>query len=132
MNLYFYQNSGGEIVEIRKQLGNDSEDLALNYLLQQGYRLIQRNFRCKSGEIDLIVQKENQLVFVEVRSRTGNQYGEPSETVNRKKQDKIRKTARYYLYQHRNLEQYYCRFDIVSIVWKEGKATVEWIPDAFM
>lgn len=119
-------------MEHRKQMGNTAEDIALEYLVQQGYRLVKRNFTCKAGEIDLIVQNDNTLVFVEVRSRTGIAYGEPSETVNRKKQDKIRKTAKYYLYCNQYLENYYCRFDVVSIVWQEGKAKIEWIPDAFM
>ncbi len=119
-------------MELRKQMGNTSEDIALEYLVQQGYRLVQRNFTCKAGEIDLIVQKGDILVFAEVRSRTGTQYGEPSETVNRKKQDKIKKTAKYYLYCNRYLENCYCRFDVLSIVWQNGTAKVEWIPDAFM
>lgn len=119
-------------MEIRKQMGNTSEELALDYLTEQGFRLVQRNFTCKTGEIDLIVQKDDLVVFVEVRSRTGIQYGNPSETVNRKKQDKIRKTAKYYLYCNPYLEKYYCRFDVISIVWFDGKASVEWIPDAFM
>lgn len=118
-------------MEIRKQLGNDSEEIALQYLYTQGYRLIQRNFQCKSGEIDLIMQKEDVLVFVEVRSRSSDQYGEPSETVNRKKQDKIRKTATYYLYQNRSFEQCYCRFDVISILWNHAVPQMEWIPDAF-
>ena len=119
-------------MELRKQMGNTSEDIALDYLQEQGYRLIQRNFTCKAGEIDLIMQKDDILVFVEVRSRTGTQYGEPSESVNRKKQDKIRKTAQYYLYCNPYLDKYYCRFDVISIVWQDGKAKVEWIADAFM
>ena len=119
-------------MELRKQMGNTSEDIALEYLQERGYRLIQRNYRCKAGEIDLIVQKDDILVFAEVRSRTGTQYGEPSESVNRKKQDKIRKTAKYYLYCNRHLERYYCRFDVLSIVWQDGRARVEWIADAFM
>ena len=119
-------------MELRKQMGNTSEEIALEYLIAKGYRLIQRNFRCKTGEIDLIVQKDDSLVFAEVRSRTGTAYGEPSESVNRKKQNKIRKTARYYLYCNPSFEKYYCRFDVLSIVWQEGEAKVEWIPDAFM
>ena len=119
-------------MEIRRQMGNTGEDIALESLTAQGYCLIQRNFTCKTGEIDLILQKGDILVFAEVRSRTGTEYGEPSETINRKKQDKIRKTARYYLYCNPYLEKYYCRFDVISIVWNNGNAAVEWIPDAFM
>ncbi len=119
-------------LEPRKQMGNRSEDIALEHLQQKGYRLVERNFQCKTGEIDLIMQKGDTLVFAEVRSRTGTQYGEPSESVNRRKQDKIRRTAKYYLYQNRRLERCYCRFDVISIVWNNGAYTIEWIPDAFM
>lgn len=119
-------------MELRKKMGNTGEEIALTHLIENGYRLVQRNFTCKAGEIDLIVQKDDSLVFVEVRSRSGTEYGEPSETVNRKKQDKIRKTAKYYLYCNPHLEHYYCRFDVISIVWQNGKTKIEWIPDAFM
>ena len=81
-------------MELRRQMGNDSEILARCYLEQQGYQFLHANFTCKWGEIDLIMQKAQELVFVEVRSRSSKQYGEPSETVNRKKQEKIRKTIR--------------------------------------
>ena len=59
-------------MEIRRQMGNTGEDIALEYLTAQGYCLIQRNFTCKTGEIDLILQKGDILVFAEVRSRTGH------------------------------------------------------------
>lgn len=119
-------------MEPRKQMGNTSEDIALAYLQEQGYQLVVRNFRCKTGEIDLILKKEQYLVFVEVRSRTGRDYGEPSESVNRKKQDKVRKTAQYYLYCNPQFASYYCRFDVISIVWEQGIQNLEWIKDAFM
>lgn len=118
-------------MEIRKQLGNNSEEIARSYLEAQGYRLVTHNFTCKTGEIDLIMQKDDMLVFVEVRSRSSRRYGEPSETVNQKKQEKLRKAAVYYLYRNPQLARCYCRFDVISIVWQNGAAQIEWIADAF-
>lgn len=118
-------------MEQRKQLGNDSESLAGRFLVQKGYKIVESNFSCKRGEIDLIVRKENFLVFVEVRSKTSVQYGQPLETVNAKKQEKIRKTAEYYLYVHPELAELYCRFDVISVLWQNGKVRLNWIADAF-
>ena len=118
-------------MEIRKQLGDNSEAMAQNYLEQRGYRLVQKNFRCKTGEIDLIMQKGDMLIFAEVRSRTSSRYGEPLETVNKTKQDKIKKTAAYYLYTHPKLAECYCRFDVLSVLWINGTAQITWIEDAF-
>ena len=78
-------------MEFRKQLGDNAEETARYYLEQKGYRTVQKNFRCKTGEIDLIMQKEDYLIFVEVRSRSHNRYGEPLETVDYTKQNKIKK-----------------------------------------
>ncbi len=118
-------------MEIRKQLGNDAESIAQHYLEQKGYRLVQANFQCRMGEVDLIMQKGNLLVFVEVRSRSSQTYGTPVETVNRTKQEKIRKTAAYFLYRNPKFETCYCRFDVVSVLWKNGTAKVSWLEDAF-
>lgn len=118
-------------MEQRKQLGNDSESLAGRFLMQKGYQIVETNFSCKRGEIDLIARKDDLLVFVEVRSKTSAQYGQPLETVNRKKQEKIRKAAEYYLYVHPELAGLYCRFDVISILWQNGKVRLNWIADAF-
>ena len=118
-------------MEQRKQLGNNSEAIARQYLEKQGYTLVQQNFRCRSGEIDLIMRQDKQLVFVEVRSRSSQRYGTPAETVTASKQEKLRRTAAYFLYRNPQLAQCYCRFDVVSIVWQNGTPQVAWIADAF-
>ena len=118
-------------MEPRKQLGDNSEAIARQYLEEQGYVTVQQNFRCKSGEIDLIMRQDSLLVFVEVRSRSSQRYGMPAETVNIRKQDKLRRTAACFLYRNPQLAQCYCRFDVVSIVWQNGAPQVEWIADAF-
>ena len=81
-------------MEFRKQLGDNAEETARQYLEQKGYRTVQKNFRCKTGEIDLIMQKEDYLIFVEVRSRSHNRYGEPLETVEYTKQKKIKRASK--------------------------------------
>ncbi len=118
-------------MEQRKQLGKDSEQLACKFLERQGYRLVQRNFHSKWGEIDLIMRKGQELVFVEVRSKSNRDYGQPAETVDKNKQEKIRKTAQLYLYQHQEMKQCYCRFDVIGVVWQNGLAQIEWLADAF-
>ena len=118
-------------MEIRKQLGDNSEAMAQNYLEQRGYRLVQKNFRCKTGEIDLIMQKGEMLIFAEVRSKTSSRYGEPLETVNKAKQDKIKKAAAYYLYTHPKQADCYCRFDVLSVLWINSTPQITWIEDAF-
>lgn len=124
-------SQGDFFMEFRKQLGNDSETIAQQYLEQRGYMLIQANFRCKTGEVDLIMQKENLLVFVEVRSKSSSRYGEPLETVDYTKQKKIKKASAYFLYIHPQLAHCYCRYDVVSVLWKNGCADITWIADAF-
>jgi putative endonuclease len=78
-------------------LGRLGESLAANYLRRKGYRIIGRNYKSKIGELDLIAAKDQTLVFVEVKTRTGNTVGEPFEAVNRKKQQKLLKLADGYL-----------------------------------
>lgn len=118
-------------LEQRKQLGNRSEQLACSFLEQKGYHLLQKNFSSRWGEIDLIFRKGQDLIFVEVRSKSSGRYGQPLETITSKKQEHLRRTAQYYLCQHRELEQCYCRFDVISVLWQEGKAQLQWLTDAF-
>ena len=118
-------------MDLRKQMGRQSEQLACSFLEEKGYRLLQRNLSCAFGEIDLIMQKEDLLVFVEVRSKSSNTYGTPKETIRRKKQERLRKTATYYLYKKGWLDRYYCRFDVISCLKKDTMWELEWIPDAF-
>ncbi|NLW25153.1 MAG: YraN family protein [Clostridia bacterium] len=114
-----------------KELGNLGENLAMEKLKDMGYKIICRNFTCRLGEIDIIAQDKDILVFIEVRSRKADTYGFPSETVNFRKQQKLRKVAQYYLMIN-NLENVYCRFDVVSIIWNKGKRIeIEVIKDAF-
>ena len=109
--------------------GGVGEDLACNYLEDQGLSLIKRNFRCRVGELDLIMRDGDTLVFVEVRSRHDSRYGTPAETITRKKQRRVIRAASYYLQKSRFDAP--CRFDVVAISYPQGQRRLEWIKDAF-
>ncbi len=89
----------GEGIEMddRKLLGKIGEDLAVAMLYAEGYRILERNFRSKTGEIDIICEKDEVIFFVEVKTRTCDVFGEPDEAVDHVKQKRMKKTAEYYL-----------------------------------
>ena len=109
--------------------GTAAEDLALRYLEARGLTLVTRNFRCHTGELDLIMRDGEQLVFVEVRSRRHTRYGTPAESVTRTKQQRLLRAAAFYLQRQRLNPP--CRFDVVAILQAESEPQVEWIRDAF-
>lgn len=103
----------------RKQLGELGEQFAASYLQEQGLRIIARNWRCPSGELDIIAYDQNMLVFVEVRTRSvyadvRQRYGSVLEAVTPLKQQQIRKLALIYMYQNKLHEQA-VRFDVVLV-----------------
>ena len=107
------------------QLGQEAEDLAAGYLQGQGLKLVTRNYRCRMGEIDLLMDDRGTLVFVEVRLRKSNHFGGAGASITRHKQDKLIRAAQHYLQQQ--AFQPPCRFDAVLL---DGGKT-EWIKDAF-
>lgn len=109
-----------------KQRGAAIEKRAAKFLESRGLTLIETNFRCKAGEIDLIMRDQEHLVFVEVRYRTRNHYGEPVATVDARKQRKLILSAQHYL-KLTGLDVP-CRFDILGIT---GVGAPVWIQDAF-
>ncbi|MBU1565998.1 MAG: YraN family protein [Proteobacteria bacterium] len=115
----------------RQNLGKNGEDIAAEFLSKKGYTLLTRNYRCRYGEIDIIAKYRDILVFVEVKTRTGEMYGSPASAVTNRKQRQISKTAQYYLAE-RNLFDAPARFDVVSIAMSLGQRTqIEIIADAF-
>ncbi len=105
----------------RKLLGDRGERAAVAFLKKQGYRILARQYRNSFGEVDIIAQDGEATVFVEVKTRTSANDGQPFEAVDRKKQDKLTRLALAWLKKHGRLEQR-ARFDIVSILWpEEGK-----------
>lgn len=111
----------------KKRIGDQKEQLAKAYLVQHQLRFIEQNFHCKWGEIDLIFQDptSNQLVFVEVRYRSSKQYGGAAASITPAKQQKIKKSALFYLSQ-RKIEPN-LRFDVIAIDGNE----INWIQNAF-
>ena len=115
-----------------KTLGNSGEDSAVEYLQTNGYRIIERNFRVPWGEIDIIAQEGQTIVFVEVKTRTSATYGAPFDAVWGRKQHKIVKVALAYLKKKYNNRDIRARFDVVSIMRNaEGKNRIEIIKNAF-
>ncbi len=114
-----------------KILGAFGEDLACKHIAELGYRVLERNFSCRAGEIDIIAVQGDTVAFIEVKTRSSEKYGLPSEAVSRSKQQKIVKTALYYL-QHNRLLDYMCRFDVIEIIIdEEDNQRVNLIKDAF-
>jgi putative endonuclease len=109
--------------------GKDAESRAWRYLQARGLRLLHRNYRSRRGEIDLVVQDKDSLVFVEVRYRRQSRFGSAAESVDRRKQTKLIACARHYMQTHPETARQSCRFDVVSISGSD--ADIEWIRNAF-
>lgn len=99
---------------LRKLIGKEGEDRAAQFLSKQGYRILERNYRTRSGEIDLIALHQGEVVFVEVKTRTSNAFGAPELAVTPQKQQRMIKAALGYI-KHKKLHQVPCRFDVVAI-----------------
>lgn len=100
--------------------GKLGEEIASKYIISKGGKVIERNYRTKIGEVDLIAKLNGELVFVEVKSRSNINYGYPSESVNYKKKRKITNVAKYYILDN-SLENLSIRFDVIEIYLKEKK-----------
>jgi putative transposase len=116
--------------DVRHVLGETGEDLAAAALKKQGYKVIERNYRTPLGEIDLIARHQGVLVFIEVKTRSSARFGAGQEAVHYGKQARYRRLADYYLKQKR-LGEIAVRFDVVGILWQDGKPQVEVIEGAF-
>jgi len=104
--------------------GAAGEARALAYLQEQGLMLVEQNFRCKTGEIDLVMRQGQTLVFVEVRARAGNRYGGAAASVTPAKQRRLIRAAQYYLQRFRAVPP--CRFDVVAI----DAGVMSWLKNA--
>ena len=98
----------------KRQTGAAYELKAEEYLLGNGYKILERNFRNRSGEIDLIAKKDGYICFIEVKYRTTSDFGNPLEAVDFRKQNQIRKVAMYYLMKNKLSEWTPCRFDVIA------------------
>lgn len=105
----------------KRMLGTTYEKLAGAFLEQLGYEIMEYNFRCRLGEIDIIARDGEYLVFAEVKYRKTAEYGSPALAVNRKKQQTISRVAAFYCYTNGIGETAPCRFDVISVCGKEIK-----------
>lgn len=106
--------------KFNKTVGAIGEGEAAKYLQKKGYQILKRNFYTRFGEIDLIVQKDGVTVFVEVKTKSGDQYGEPWEMVGAKKLRQIKMMAQVYLTKN-GLGEVPCRIDVVGVWLRDGK-----------
>lgn len=111
--------------------GDWAEQHALDFLKSQGLSLIARNFRCRQGEIDLVLRDGRQLVLAEVRYRARGDFGNSLESVNAAKQQRLLRAAQFYLLRHPEHRSLACRFDVLGVTGSPDSPVVEWIKDAF-
>jgi putative endonuclease len=114
----------------KKELGKKGEEKALRFLKKRGYCIIEKNYVCKMGEMDLIAKEKDTLVFIEVKTRTSTEFGPPQLAVNSSKQRQLSKVALYFL-KEKKLEDVKARFDVVAILLGQKGEEIELIRDAF-
>lgn len=116
-----------------KSLGDNYEDRAVTLIKQEGLRLLARNFRGKTGEIDIIAQDGAQLVFVEVRARNNSKFASAANSVNARKQQRIVRTAQLFLQRRLEYANMPCRFDVIAFEPPQSAtgSRIRWIRSAF-
>lgn len=115
----------------KREVGIDGESQAVEYLLNQGFKILKRNFFFgKVGEIDIIAEDKGILVFIEVKYRNSNSYGNPLETLTFKKQNTLRRVAEGYLYINKIVNKE-CRFDVICFEKEDGKTKITHLKNAF-
>jgi putative endonuclease len=113
-----------------KETGKKGEEIAVAYLKNKGYRIRERNYRCPFGEIDIIALDGEAVVFVEVKSRKSDDFGDPEAAVDTRKQAKLSRAALNYINEH-NLNDRNARFDVVAVSFFKEVDRVRLIKDAF-
>lgn len=116
--------------DFRQTLGKRGENSAARYLQKNGYKIIRRGYRCRLGEIDIIAESGNYLIFCEVKTRVNTGYSQPFEALNEKKKRKIKQIASYYsaFVAKRPMD---IRFDVISIILRGQNIEIEHIENAF-
>lgn len=113
-----------------QQFGRKAENKAARYLKKRGYRILERNFRTRSGEIDIIAREGESLVFIEVKARTSVRYGSAKAAVTARKQRQVSKVALGYL-KMTGQPDAKARFDVVAVTRREGRDDIQLIRNAF-
>lgn len=112
--------------------GTAAEAEARAFLERQGFHLVAANYRCRRGEIDLVMQQETLLIFVEVRLRNSQGFGGAAASVTRAKQQKIIASAESFLHHHPEFSHCNCRFDVLALQVSTQGWQVDWLPAAFL
>jgi putative endonuclease len=113
-----------------QELGKSGEDSALNFLKENGYKILVKNYKTKLGEVDIIAYDKDTLCFIEVKTRGSLRFGSPQEAVSHFKQRQISKVALQFL-KRNNLLNKKARFDVVSVIYAEDKPAFDLIKNAF-
>ena len=114
----------------KRHIGDRGEKVAAQFLIQNGYTVIEKNIVLNHGEIDIVAMENGTLVFIEVKTRRSRKYGAPEEAVTPKKQELLRRTAEAYVEQ-KNLTNIECRFDVVSVTLINGKVECQLFTNCF-
>lgn len=117
-------------MDSRQTLGRAGEHAAAELYMRRGFTILERNYRCPAGEIDLVVRRGDLVVFCEVKTRRSTSYGGPAEAVGGTKQRRLRALAAQWLAERRP-GRCSVRFDVVSAMFRRGEITLELIQDAF-
>lgn len=120
----------GDDILTRLEIGRHGEELAREYLENAGYSILATNYRSPLGELDLVVKKDDTIVFVEVRTRSTPSFGTPLESIDRRKQERLIRLALQFC-AHHCLYSKHLRFDVIGIYLQKNEAVIEHIPDAF-
>lgn len=111
-------------------LGKQGENLAVRYLQANNYRILARNFFSSYGELDIIAQQEDTLIFIEVKTRTST-FDQAENSVSAAKQQKMLATAELFLQQHPACEEMPTRFDVISVIFRNSQYNLKHLKDAF-
>lgn len=115
---------------LKKKLGREGESRAAGFLKENGFRLLEQNYRCRLGEIDLIAEKDGELHFIEVKSRKSFKDVSPYELIPYPKQLHISKVAQYY-WAKKKIKDQTGRFSLLIVDWEGERPSCEWVPDIF-
>ena len=113
------------------ETGKRGEEITCDFIQKRGMEIIERNYLCKIGEIDIIAKDKEELVFIEVKTRSQEQFGLPSEAVGDTKKKHIYRVAEYYLMKHQ-LENVYCRLDVVEVYLYEQNYQINYIKNSIL
>lgn len=114
----------------RQIQGKNGEDAAVDYVTKKGYHILCRNYRFERGEIDIIAEEGDDLVFIEVKARRSKAYGDPEDALTPSKCRQIKRVAEGFLDEH-NLDDRSCRFDIIAVEYADTQPVVRHLQDAF-